>query len=122
MKVGLGVERDTELVGAVRKALGPNVRLMIDANQSWTIDEAVARLKMLEKYKLVWIEEPLLATDIVALTATIAVVRFIFLRLGLAIELDISKSFLPIAIGFLLLNFELWARTYLDGESVTCPR
>jgi Undecaprenyl-phosphate galactose phosphotransferase WbaP len=50
---------------------------------------------------------PLLATDIFTLTATIAVVRFVFLRLGLAIDLDISKSFLPMAIGFLLLNFEL---------------
>jgi Undecaprenyl-phosphate galactose phosphotransferase WbaP len=50
---------------------------------------------------------PLLLTDIFTLTATIAVIRFIFLRLGLNIGLDISKSFLPLSVGFLLLNFEL---------------
>jgi len=50
---------------------------------------------------------PLLLTDVFVLTATITVVRFFFLRFGLDIGLDISKSFLPIAIGFLLFNFEL---------------
>lgn len=55
---------DEERVGKVRETVGRDVSLMIDANQSWTIDEAVPRLKLLEKFDLVWIEEPLLATDI----------------------------------------------------------
>lgn len=55
---------DVERVAAVRKAVGPDVKLMIDANQSWTVDEAVRRLKPLEGLDLVWIEEPLLATDV----------------------------------------------------------
>jgi L-alanine-DL-glutamate epimerase-like enolase superfamily enzyme len=37
---------------------------MIDANQSWTIDTAISRLKQLEAYDLYWIEEPLEATDV----------------------------------------------------------
>src|SRR5207253_3999672 len=37
---------------------------MIDANQSWSIDEATRRLKLLEEFNLIWIEEPLPATDI----------------------------------------------------------
>ncbi len=55
---------DEERVGKVRETVGKQVGLMIDANQSWTIDEAVPRLKLLEKFNLVWIEEPLIATDI----------------------------------------------------------
>ena len=55
---------DEERVGKVRETVGRQVKLMIDANQSWTIDEAVPRLKLLEKFDLVWIEEPLLATDV----------------------------------------------------------
>jgi len=57
-------EEDRERVAKVREAVGPKVKLMVDANQSWTIDEAVPRLKLLEEFRLVWIEEPLLATDV----------------------------------------------------------
>jgi len=55
---------DVERVGKVRKAVGEQVKLMIDANQSWTLADAIRRLKPLEKFNLVWIEEPLPATDI----------------------------------------------------------
>lgn len=60
---------DRERVARVRETVGAQVKLMIDANQSWTLDEAVPRLKLLEEYELVWIEEPLLATDIAGLKA-----------------------------------------------------
>jgi len=57
-------EEDRERVARVREAVGTKVKLMIDANQSWSIDEATRRLKLLEEFDLVWIEEPLPATDI----------------------------------------------------------
>jgi len=57
-------EEDRERVTRVREAVGTKVKLMIDANQSWSIDEAARRLKLLEEFDLVWIEEPLPATDI----------------------------------------------------------
>src|SRR5437762_8966946 len=37
---------------------------MVDANQSWTIDQAITRIRQLEPYDLYWIEEPLEATDL----------------------------------------------------------
>ena len=55
---------DEDRVGRVRAAVGARVRLMIDANQSWTVGEAVRRLARLERYDLAWIEEPLPATDV----------------------------------------------------------
>src|SRR2546421_1302616 len=57
-------EEDRERVARVREAVGTKVKLMIDANQSWSIDEATRRLKLLEEFDLIWIEEPLPATDI----------------------------------------------------------
>src|SRR5256884_6301241 len=57
-------EEDRERVAHVREAVGTKEKLMIDANQSWTIDEAMQRLQSLEELDLVWIEEPLPATDI----------------------------------------------------------
>lgn len=57
-------EEDRERVARVRQAVGARVSLMIDANQASTIDEAILRLRMLECYRLVWIEEPLRATDL----------------------------------------------------------
>ncbi len=55
---------DGERVARVREAVGARIALMIDANQSWTLDEAIRRLRRLESYDLVWIEEPLAATDV----------------------------------------------------------
>jgi L-alanine-DL-glutamate epimerase-like enolase superfamily enzyme len=55
---------DVERVARVREAVGDRVTLMVDANQSWTIDQAIARTRALEPYRLYWIEEPLEATDL----------------------------------------------------------
>ena len=57
-------EEDAERVAKVREAVGPSVTLMIDANQSWTADQAVARMRRLERFDLYWVEEPLEATDL----------------------------------------------------------
>jgi L-alanine-DL-glutamate epimerase-like enolase superfamily enzyme len=57
-------EEDRERVAKVREAIGRAPTLMVDANQSWTIDQAIGRIQRLEPYDLYWIEEPLEATDL----------------------------------------------------------
>src|SRR5438094_3749433 len=57
-------EEDRERVAKVREAVGRATTLMIDANQSWTVDQAIARIQRLEPSDLYWIEEPLEATDL----------------------------------------------------------
>jgi L-alanine-DL-glutamate epimerase-like enolase superfamily enzyme len=57
-------EEDRERVAKVREAVGRKTTIMIDANQSWTIDQAISRMQRLEPYDLYWIEEPLEATDL----------------------------------------------------------
>lgn len=61
LKVGFGAERDLANLEALRSTLGDDVRLMVDANQGWTLDEALAMAPRLEAYAIDWLEEPLRA-------------------------------------------------------------
>ena len=49
---------DLERVEAVRDALGPSGRVRIDANGAWSVDEAVAALKELDRFSLEYVEQP----------------------------------------------------------------
>lgn len=54
---------DVKRVAAVRERLGDDVPLMVDANQQWDRATALRRCRELERFDLVWIEEPLDAYD-----------------------------------------------------------
>jgi o-succinylbenzoate synthase len=49
---------DVEMVRAVREALGPEVRIRVDANQAWDLETAKARLGALEPYGIELAEQP----------------------------------------------------------------
>jgi D-galactarolactone cycloisomerase len=66
LKVGFGRERDVANLRALRKVLGPQVRLMVDANQAWSLEEARAMQGLLAEFDLGWIEEPLRADSTLA--------------------------------------------------------
>jgi L-alanine-DL-glutamate epimerase-like enolase superfamily enzyme len=55
---------DVERLTALRAAVGPDVDLMVDANQSLTAAEAIRRARLLEPVDLFWLEEPLPADDV----------------------------------------------------------
>lgn len=61
LKIGFGTERDLANLEALRHRLGGGVRLMVDANQAWSLDEALATLPRLAPFALDWLEEPLRA-------------------------------------------------------------
>lgn len=64
MKVGReDAAEDVERVAAVRRLIGPSVRLFLDANQKWTAAEAIRRGNLLKPFDPSWLEEPLLADD-----------------------------------------------------------
>ncbi|WP_282851417.1 L-talarate/galactarate dehydratase [Gulosibacter sediminis] len=64
IKVGLPDRKeDMERVRRVREHVGPNVPMMVDANQQWDRATAMRLGRQLEEYNLVWIEEPLDAYD-----------------------------------------------------------
>jgi len=55
--------RGSWLSDAVRKALGPDVKLMADAHGTWTVSEAKTFCRMVEDCDLYWLEEPVTADD-----------------------------------------------------------
>jgi L-fuconate dehydratase len=64
VKVGGKPADDLRRLSAVRAAIGPEHKLMIDANQRWDVDEAIARIKELSHLNLWWAEEPTHPDDV----------------------------------------------------------
>jgi mandelate racemase len=63
-KIGYATLReDLEVVRAMRKAVGDEMAIMVDYNQSLSPAEAVLRLRALDGEGLTWVEEPVLAHD-----------------------------------------------------------
>jgi D-arabinonate dehydratase len=54
----------TARVRAVREAVGPDVKIMVDVNGTWTTDIAIQQLKAWEPYDVYWLEEPVPVDDI----------------------------------------------------------
>jgi L-alanine-DL-glutamate epimerase-like enolase superfamily enzyme len=64
LKVGQpDLKKDIERVAAVRKHVGDDVPMMVDANQQWDLTTALRAGRLLEQYNLVWLEEPTNAYD-----------------------------------------------------------
>jgi mandelate racemase len=65
IKIGDGdLDRDVAAVRAVRHAIGPDVALMVDFNQSLDPPEALRRIVRLAEFDLTWVEEPVPAEDL----------------------------------------------------------
>lgn len=59
LKVGhLSVEEDIERAHVARRAGGPRFHLCVDANQAWTIAEAMQFARAVRDLNLAWLEEP----------------------------------------------------------------
>ncbi|KAK3868107.1 hypothetical protein Pcinc_026481 [Petrolisthes cinctipes] len=71
IKVGQDLEDDKRRCKIVRDVIGEDRTLMVDANQKWSVKEAVDWMKELAPYKPRWIEEPTSPDDILG-HATIA--------------------------------------------------
>ena len=56
-------DQDVRNVEAMRAALGDEVEIMIDVNQGWSAEEAIAVGKRLDDYSPAWLEEPVIADD-----------------------------------------------------------
>ncbi len=55
--------KDIERVRAVRLAVGPDVHLTVDANQSYSRKSAIAAIKDMERYRIELVEQPVPVTD-----------------------------------------------------------
>jgi len=64
VKVGGRPEDDARRVAIVREQIGPQRKLMTDANQRWEVAEAIERVQALAPHAPWWIEEPIHPDDV----------------------------------------------------------
>jgi L-fuconate dehydratase len=64
MKVGQNIDQDIARAEIIRREIGYDIKLMMDANQKWEVPEAIQNMRRLAKYAPWWIEEPTSPDDI----------------------------------------------------------
>ncbi len=64
IKVGSDLKDDMRRAAIIREEIGDDLRLMMDANQKWDVDEAITNMASLKKFDPWWIEEPTSPDDI----------------------------------------------------------
>ena len=77
---------DLARVEAVRAALGAAGRVRVDANGAWSVDEALRRLRQLNRFELEYAEQPC------ATTAELADLRRRLVRAGVAVPIAADES------------------------------
>jgi L-fuconate dehydratase len=63
IKVGADLQDDMRRCAIIREEIGSR-QLMMDANQRWNVDEAIANMKQLAQFEPWWIEEPTSPDDV----------------------------------------------------------
>ncbi len=69
IKIGFDPKTDLAVIAAVREAIGPQARLMIDANHGYDVREAVAVGQAAQQYDIDWFEEPVIPEQLGAYRA-----------------------------------------------------
>ena len=78
LKVGLSLKDDLRRVYIMREEIGPESTLMLDANQLWEVNEAIAAMQHLAAFDPLWIEETTSPDDILghaAIAPAVAPIR-----------------------------------------------
>ena len=78
LKVGADLADDIRRCRAGRAAVGPDIRMAIDANQRWNVPDAIEWVKALAEFDPYWIEEPTSPDDVLghaAIRAAVAPVK-----------------------------------------------
>lgn len=64
LKVGADLADDVRRLRAARAAVGPDIKIAVDANQRWDVAEAIEWMSHLAPFDIAWIEEPTSPDDI----------------------------------------------------------
>lgn len=64
IKLGESIETDVKRIAAIRKAVGDDLILRVDANQGWFVKDAIKAASLLEQYGVDLIEQPVKAWNI----------------------------------------------------------
>lgn len=101
LKVGADdVQHDVRRACLVREVAGPDVRIMLDANQAWSLPKAIQACHQLKEMQPFWVEEPTQPDDVLAHQ-----------------ELAGSIAPVPIAVGEAVANRVIW-KNFLKAGAV----
>ncbi|MGI9148428.1 MAG: L-fuconate dehydratase [Chloroflexota bacterium] len=64
VKVGRDLQDDIRRMRIIREEIGPDRKLMVDANQVWDVEQAIAWMRELARFEPWWIEEPTSPDDV----------------------------------------------------------
>src|SRR5690554_6834447 len=64
IKVGSNLQDDIRRAAIIREEIGDDLKLMMDANQKWDVDQAIENMESLKQFNPWWIEEPTSPDDI----------------------------------------------------------
>jgi L-fuconate dehydratase len=64
IKVGRDLQDDLRRAALVRETIGPDRKLMVDANQVWDVNQAIDWMRELARFDPWWIEEPTSPDDV----------------------------------------------------------
>ena len=67
LKVGRDFAQDHDSIAAIRDAVGPDVKLRIDANMIWSVPAAIKWIRGLEQFDLQYVEQPVPDFDVAGL-------------------------------------------------------
>jgi L-fuconate dehydratase len=82
LKVGADIALDTKRLALARDAVGPDVRIAVDANQRWGVTEAIAAIEGLAGWDPYWVEEPTSPDEILGLARIRAAVAPVKIATG----------------------------------------
>ena len=66
VKIKIGrdsISEDAERIAAMREFLGPEIKLMVDVNMKWSVEQSLRAVRAFEPFDLYWIEEPTIPED-----------------------------------------------------------
>jgi L-alanine-DL-glutamate epimerase-like enolase superfamily enzyme len=75
LPAGTDAEVEVERIRRVREAIGPDIRLMCDINQRWTVPEAISIGERIEPYHLHWLEDVTARDDYAGLARVAAALK-----------------------------------------------
>ncbi len=82
LKVGVDLEMDARRMALAREAVGPGIRIAVDANQRWGLAEATTAITALAPWDPYWVEEPTSPDEILGLAAIRSAVAPIKIAVG----------------------------------------
>jgi L-alanine-DL-glutamate epimerase-like enolase superfamily enzyme len=63
IKVGADLDADLRALRLLRRILGADADVRVDANAAWTADEALAAIERMRRFRISAVEQPVAATD-----------------------------------------------------------